>query len=303
MNKSWKKLGKIYTPVPKGDYLLSHTANPTPIFLNDDTYRIFYSGRDKNNRSSVGFVDINILTQQIINDHPEPAFTLKDDSFYSHGISIGCTYEMDNETYMLFMGWKIEDKKHWYGTIGRFRVDQNKDLSLAPEKEFISLDQEDPISLSYPWVQKIKDKYLMYYGSTLTWQADQNDEMIHVIKQATSADGENWKKEGLAIPYEENIAQAFSKPTVIFFENKYHMWYSYRSGLGETYRIGYAISPDGTTWERHENNNTIAPSNEGWDSEMICYPTVFEHKNDIYMLYNGNQYGKSGFGLCILDNK
>jgi hypothetical protein len=37
---------------------------------------------------------------------------------------------------------------------------------------------------------------------------------------------------------------------------------------------------------------------------MICYPFVFEHKGKIYMLYNGNDYGKEGFGLAVLeDNK
>ena len=31
---------------------------------------------------------------------------------------------------------------------------------------------------------------------------------------------------------------------------------------------------------------------------MICYPFVLEHKGEIYMLYNGNQYGKEGFGIA-----
>ena len=37
----------------------------------------------------------------------------------------------------------------------------------------------------------------------------------------------------------------------------------------------------------------------GWDSEMIEYPFVFEHKNKRYMLYNGNHYGKTGFGIAV----
>jgi hypothetical protein len=34
---------------------------------------------------------------------------------------------------------------------------------------------------------------------------------------------------------------------------------------------------------------------------MIEYPFVLRHKNEIYMLYNGNGYGKTGFGLAIWD--
>ena len=49
-----------------------------------------------------------------------------------------------------------------------------------------------------------------------------------------------------------------------------------------------------------EKNSFIDVSNDGWDSEMICYPYVFDHKGKRYMLYNGNDYGKKGFGLAIL---
>ena len=43
----------------------------------------------------------------------------------------------------------------------------------------------------------------------------------------------------------------------------------------------------------------ISPN--GWDSEMICYPYVFDHGSNRYMLYNGNGYGKTGFGLAVLE--
>ena len=74
------------------------------------------------------------------------------------------------------------------------------------------------------------------------------------------------------------------------------MWYSYR---GEKYRIGYAESEDGIVWTRKDNESGIGVSSEGWDSEMIDYPVVFKHKDDVYMLYCGNGYGKTGFGLAV----
>jgi hypothetical protein len=36
---------------------------------------------------------------------------------------------------------------------------------------------------------------------------------------------------------------------------------------------------------------------------MIEYPFVFDHADQRYMLYNGNGYGKTGFGLAILDQR
>ena len=99
------------------------------------------------------------------------------------------------------------------------------------------------------------------------------------------------------------MAQAFSHPTVWFDGIDYHMWFSYRSGLrDQTYRIGYAVSSDGIGWERDLVSSGIDVSSNGWDSEMIEYPYVFEHNGQVFMLYNGNGYGKTGFGLALLDN-
>jgi hypothetical protein len=77
------------------------------------------------------------------------------------------------------------------------------------------------------------------------------------------------------------------------------MWYSYR---GDAYKIGYAESCDGKKWERLDAQVGITTSASGWDSEMIEYPFVFDHKGHRYMLYNGNDYGRTGFGLAILEH-
>ncbi|MFM8395102.1 MAG: hypothetical protein ACKOB4_14370, partial [Acidobacteriota bacterium] len=44
----------------------------------------------------------------------------------------------------------------------------------------------------------------------------------------------------------------------------------------------------------------IDVSAAGWDDEMIEYPFVFEHRGRLFMLYNGNGYGRTGFGLALL---
>ncbi len=78
------------------------------------------------------------------------------------------------------------------------------------------------------------------------------------------------------------------------------MWFSYRSGAGEKYRIGHAVSKDGKAWKLALKEVGIDVSADGWDSGMIEYPFVFDHKGQRYMLYNGNGYGKTGFGLAVL---
>jgi hypothetical protein len=81
------------------------------------------------------------------------------------------------------------------------------------------------------------------------------------------------------------------------------MWFSYRSGKpGQKYRIGYAHSTLGANWELRLADTGIDVSESGWDSEMIEYPFVFDHKGQRFMLYNGNAYGRTGFGLAALES-
>jgi hypothetical protein len=304
MTRTWRKLGRLYCPAESGRHpkLLSHAANPLPVYLEGDVFRVFFSGRDAENRSSVGAVDIDIVTGEVLADHYEPFFQHGPaGSFYADGVSIGNCYSVDGIRYMLFMGWQTRDVSHWRGDIGRLIVRPDLSLELDGADPFLGADSVDPISLSYPWVEEWPSGgFYMWYGSTLTWDAG-NREMLHVINTATSRDGHSWRRLGLAVPYEIGKAQAFSRPTVLKdAQGGGEMWFSYRSGTGEKYRIGYAVSPDGIGWRLALDTVGIGVSPDGWDSEMIEYPFVLEHGGQCYMFYNGNGHGKTGFGLAVL---
>lgn len=299
----WIKLGRVYDPVPKGPLLASHAANPLPVHLGGDVFRVFYSGRDGRNRSSVGAVDIDIPRGQVVRDHPQVQFAHGGpETCYPDGVGIGCQYRAGGRHWMLFMGWQAPSDAHWRGDIGRLAV--GPDLSLHPAGTGALLGAQrpaDPVSLSYPWVLRRGGIWHMWYGSTVTWDAG-NGEMLHVINHATSDDGEVWQRHGQAVPHALGVAQAFSRPTVVEQGDGLAMWFSYRSGSGQSYRIGHATSPDGAAWSLALDRAGIDLSADGWDSEMICYPAVFDHGGRRWMLYNGNGFGASGIGLAVLDD-
>ena len=305
-NLEWRKLGLLYCPSGTNRHpkLLTHAANALPIHMEGDEFRVFFSGRDADNRSSVGAVDIDIVKRKVIREHCHPFFEHGlEGSFYAEGVSIGNCYEADGVQYMLFMGWHTPKGGHWRGDVGRLIVKPDLTLELSSDVPFMGSDTVDPVSLSYPWVMKNeKGGYSMWYSSVTIWDTG-NGEMLAPIKFATSADGHNWDRKGLAIQYELGKAQAFSRPTVTRSNNGgYEMWFSYRSGTGEKYRIGYASSQNGEEWDLAVDGSGIHVSSEGWDSEMIEYPYVFDFAGERYMLYNGNGYGKTGFGLAILSH-
>ena len=303
----WRKLGLLYDPLSRqsGDRhpkLLSHAANPLPVHIEGDVYRIFYSGRDNENRSSVGAVDIDILKRAVVRDHKVPFFEHgPPGSFYEAGVSVGNCYDFSGARYIGFMGWQNPIGEHWRGDIGRLAITQDMGLQLDSPSPMLGADPTDPVSLSYPWIASNESGrgLRMWYGSTLSWDAG-NGEMLHVIKYATSDDGRQWQRKGLSVSYELGVAQAFSRPTVIAsHDGGLDMWFSFRSGSGEKYRIGYAHSYDGLNFELELDYVGINVSLDGWDSEMLEYPYVLQHAGQLFMLYNGNGYGKTGFGLAL----
>jgi len=168
-------------------------------------------------------------------------------------------------------------------------------LSKAPLLERTNIE---PYSiLTAPCVLVEGKLWRMWYVSGVEWV--NKDLPRYNIKYAESRDGINWDRKGVVcIDFKSKDENALARPCVMKENSIYKMWYSYK---GESYRIGYAESKDGIIWERKDDEAGIDVSESGWDSEMIEYPFVFEHKGRKYMLYNGNDYGKEGIGYAILE--
>jgi hypothetical protein len=245
----------------------------------------------------VSYVDVDIVSGRIVYDHQAPIFSPVPNTFFSHGISIGNIWSANGKSYLNFMGWQLSPGEHWRGELGFCEL---KGLDLINPKLMIGRNPSDPISVSYGHVLNEDGVFRVWYGSTLSWTSS-NGEMVHTIKSATSLDGRSWSNFSQAVPFELGIAQAFSRPTVLVRDGVYHMWFSFRSGDGTAYRIGYSRSLDGVSWTFP--CQSLGPSDHGWDSEMVCYPSVFVHKGKLFMLYNGQGYGRSGFGLAVLESE
>ena len=122
--------------------------------------------------------------------------------------------------------------------------------------------------------------------------------MRHVIKYAESDDGTLWRREGQgAIPLKEDGGEfAVARPCVVRDGGTYRMWYSRRT---PEYRLGYAESGDGLSWIRRDGDVGLEPTPGSWDGKTVEYTCVFDAGGERYMVYNGDDYGRAGFGLAV----
>jgi PKD repeat protein len=76
-------------------------------------------------------------------------------------------------------------------------------------------------------------------------------------------------------------------PAIIVYENQYHMWYSGYDGQGNGSRVGYAVSEDGISWERHPDPALVTASSSSWDDLSVQQPTVLFDGTTWHMWYTG----------------
>jgi predicted GH43/DUF377 family glycosyl hydrolase len=301
----WRKLGQVFCPAQNFPWMQSHAANTVAEPLGNGFVRVYFSCRDEQQRAHVGWVVFELSRPEnivAIADKPvlgPGAIGTFDDS----GTSLACIQSVGAKRYMYYLGWNLGVTVPWRNSIGLAEWDEGRQefvrVSQAP---VLDRNHLDPYSVSYPFVlQEGPERFRMWYGSNLAWGKEQTD-MAHLLKYAESKDGIHWQPTGrIAVPFKNPAEYALSRPWVIAENGVYRMWYSYR---GSSYRIGYAESDDGIEFTRRDEQVGIDVSSDGWDSEMIEYPCLFKGDDgQRYMTYNGNRYGKTGFGLAVLESE
>lgn len=302
----WKKLGLIFEPKTVNRYwMISHAMDPTVDHVKGDIYRIYFCGRNKNNQSLIGFVEININEPTTILHAPvDPVLGLGElGTFDDNGVTASWIINHDGKKYLYYIGWKPRSTTRFSLMTGlAISYDGGDSFQRYSRAPILNLTNKEPFSiLTAPCVLKEGNVWKMWYVSCVDWV--NADLPRYNIKYAESEDGINWKQEGIVcIDFKSKDETALARPCVLFENGIYRMWYSFKDpAIG--YRMGYAESGDGLKWQRLDEKVGIDVSESGWDSEMIQYPYVFNHNGDKYMVYNGNGYGENGAGLAVLENE
>ncbi len=299
----WKKLGRIIEPLSDHRRIRTHVMVPTADHVGGDVFRVYFSGRDDLNRSLIGFVDIDITKPHVpLNVSDEPVLGLGElGCFDDNGVTPSWIVSKDKEKYLYYIGWKPRSTTRMSVVAGlAISHDGGHTFERASRAPILRLTNAEPFSiLTAPCVMIENDIWKMWYVSGVEWINP--DLPRYNIKYAISEDGVAWHQTGIVcIDNASSDETALARPCVLKEEGVYKMWYSYKKRTLQ-YRIGYAESGDGIHWQRADEAVGIDVSNSGWDSEMIEYSFVFNHRGQKYMLYNGNGYGESGIGLALVE--
>lgn len=309
----WKKLGRIFNPTDIKDKPWLHEyAQCTSTLEFDNFIRVYFSCRpekDFNNNfiSYTTFLDLDKkdLTR-IINIANDPILELgKLGTFDEFGIYPTCIFKKDSKIYLYYAGWTRLVSTFANVEIGVAISKDGTTFKRLGDGPIMSRTLHEPYQVSGPKVRYFNNKFYMYYLSGERWFiANNRSETIYKIRVATSDNGIIWNRYEKPIIPEILDNECQAGPDVFYYNGKYHMYFSYRYGTdfrgnNRGYRIGYAYSDNPYDWIRDDKNVGIELSKEGWDSTDMHYPHIFTHNDKLYMLYNGNEFGRYGFGLAI----
>lgn len=303
MIQKWRKLGRILVPSGDIEWMQSHAAVPIAEHVVDDVYRIHFSARDATNRSTMAYVTVDLARPtEVIECAAEPTLGPGGLGAFDDSGAMGSWLLSDKGvTRLYYVGWNLGVTVPFRNAIGLAERRGQNPFSRVFEGPIVDRTPEEPHFCASCCVLRDGDLWRMWYTACTGWRlvagAARHD---YHIRYAESEDGIAWRRTGhVAIDFENPGEYAFSRPCVLRDGDTWKMWYSYR---GDRYRVGYAESRDGLSWSRRDSLVDLEPTEGDWDSKMIAYPYVFDHAGVRYMLYNGDGYGKTGFGLARLES-
>jgi len=314
----WEKIGKIFDPTEHKLANRCHEFAQSPqVLVFDNFVRIYFSTREKDKTgkflSHISFIDMDKEFRKIVNVSSKTVIELgKLGCYDEHGIFPLNVLRDDNRILGYIGGWSRRVSVSVETSIG-LAISQDNGLTFKRigDGPVLSSTLNEPFLVGDPFVAIYNNKYYMWYIYGISWiycKATLSRERIYKIGYAVSDDGINWNKANRQIISDKlNREECQALPSVIYHKDVYHMFFCYRQATDfrknreRSYRIGYAYSEDIHNWIRDDENVGIDVSPNDWDSDMMCYPHIFKCNDNIYLLYNGNEFGRYGFGLALLE--
>jgi hypothetical protein len=315
----WRRLGKIFDPA---DYRLPNGctafAQSPQALVFEDFVRVYFSTRvvDTSGKflSHVAFIDLHKNLRDIIGVSAQTALPLGAlGCFDEHGIFPMSVLRVGDQIWGYTTGWNRRVSVSVDTAIG---LVVSRDGGLTFERigdgPVLGPSLREPCLVGDAFVRQIGGRFHMWYIFGTGWRREAPDllaERTYKIGHAVSPDGVEWQKDEARQIIVDRLGPDESQalPTVISIGERWHMFFCYRHSFdfrrnaARGYRIGHAWSDDLIQWTRDDDDPSLPLVPDAWDSDMQCYPSVFECDGRVYMLYNGNEFGRHGFGLAVLE--
>lgn len=301
----WLKHGVVWAPDGSHEWAKTHATCPTPVWLPDGTLRVYVQSRAANNVGRVGFVDLDPADPRtVLRVAERPVLDIGEPGcFDDNGVFQTSVVADGNGRYLMYyVGFELCHHVR-YRLFTGVAVSEDNGLTFQRAARTPALDRSpnEAFFRCGPYVLRDDDGYQMWYVSGNGWtDIDGKTMPIYDLKTIRSTDGIHWPGEGTQVLALDSSEHGFGRPFVVPHAGGWKMFYSIRKRKPCAYRLGFATSDDGRTWTRRDDELGLDVSSSGWDSESVEYTALLETAGKTWILYNGNDFGGTGFGIAEL---
>ena len=306
----WEKKGVIFRADNQYPWMSHHACVPIAEKIADDVLRIYFGPRDRQGRTVTTFIEVDADDPaQVRYVHDRPVLALgKLGTFDDSGAMPSCLVNHDGTKYLFYIGWNQGVTVPYRNAVGLAASnDGGLTFNRVFEGPIVDRTRLEPYFCASPFAMIDEGTWKLWYASATGFVVVHGKpEPVYQVKYAESRDGRDWVRPNVACLEYQFEGEANARPCVIKENGLYRMWYcfrgsrDYRTDKAQSYRLGYAESEDGIRWDRMDDLVGIDRAQDGWDSVMMEYPFVYEHRGRKYMLYNGNGFGETGIGYAVL---
>lgn len=299
MTGRWLRLGPLPLDTGAAPWAATHAALPVLEPIEPGRWQVYLSLRDDAGRARIGRAPLSLDPAPRLGPlEPVPVLDLGPlGAFDDSGVTTSCLVADGRRRLLYYTGWSRGVTVPFYLAGGVAVSEDGQPFQRISPAPLLDRSAVDPFLTASPFVLADARGWRMWYVSGSRWEAAADGPRHYYnVRYAESADGLAWHRTGrVCLDYASPEEHAFARPWVVRDADGYRIWFAVR---GARYHIGYAVSADGLQWSRDDRAAGLEPDTDGWDSEMVAYPAVFDWRDRRYMLYNGNGYGRTGVGLA-----
>lgn len=300
------KKGCIYCPKGEHDWEINTFMTPHAMIISPGVIRIWGGVRDVAGISRIKYIDVEESNpSKILDVSQSPSLDVgANGCFDDNGVILGDILPVDDKLYLYYVGFQHVQKAKFYAFSGlAISSDIGKTFERYSEVPILDRTSKGRFGRCIHTVLHEEGKFKCYYAIINDWKVIHN--IPYPIYNIWYTESDN----GIDFPYQDNCLSVdtldneyrIGRPKVYKTNDGYEMYYT-RDLVSKEYIAGYAKSKDGIVWTRQDEMFPFIKSDNGWDSQMACYPVKLSSGDKKYLFYNGNGMGKTGVGYAELIN-
>ncbi|WP_250626411.1 hypothetical protein [Pinirhizobacter soli] len=301
--RTWSRQGLVFETARQGvgGWMRHSALTPTPWRLDEETIRVFAGFRDADGVSRIGHVDVLADDPAtIVRVGADPVLDIgRDGCFDDNGVILGDVVDTPDGLHMFYVGFQRVAKAKFLAFTG-LAVSTDRGLSFSRVQETPILDRAPGRSTiaAVHSASYYLGRWRLWYAAGDDWECiDGKPFPRYHIRHVATADLHAIPGTDDTCLVPQGTEYRIGRPRV-YRENGHYTMYFTRGNVTGEYFPGVAESRDGITWERRDEAFGLALASSGWDSTVICYPSLLAHRDRLLMFYNGNDMGVDGFGVA-----